>query len=124
MAVAKAFGAKRIIAADIVPSRLEFAKNYAGAIPYLPISPNKGESKLEYSKRNSENMKKTLGVDDRGVNAIDLAIDASGAEVSIQTALYVVGTGGTMVQVSILLVHVLSVLTVDSRLAWVALMSK
>lgn len=112
MAVAKAFGAKRIVAADIIPSRLEFAKNYAGAIPYLPLSPNKDESKLEYSKRNSENLKKTLGVDDRGVNAIDLAIDASGAEVSIQTALYVVGTGGTVVQVGILLFHVLFAPTV------------
>lgn len=99
MAVAKALGAKRIIAADIVPSRLEFAKNYVGSIPYLPVSPNKDESKLDYSKRNSENMKQTLGIEDRGPNAIDLVIDASGAEVSIQTGLYTVRTGGTMVQV-------------------------
>ncbi|KAE9397113.1 GroES-like protein [Gymnopus androsaceus JB14] len=93
MAVAKALGAKRIIAADI------FAKNYVGSIPYLPVSPNKDESKLDYSKRNSENMKQTLGIEDRGPNAIDLVIDASGAEVSIQTGLYTVRTGGTMVQV-------------------------
>ncbi|KIK68040.1 hypothetical protein GYMLUDRAFT_36855 [Collybiopsis luxurians FD-317 M1] len=99
MAVAKALGAKRIIAADIVPSRLEFAKSYAGAIPYQPLSPNKDESKLDYSRRNAENMKNTLRIADRGADAIDLVIDASGAEVSIQTALYVVGTGGTMVQV-------------------------
>ncbi|KAJ4478231.1 xylitol dehydrogenase [Lentinula aciculospora] len=99
MAVAKALGAKRIIAADIVPSRLEFAKSYAGAIPYRPLSPNKDETKLEYSRRNAENMKKTLEIEDRGANAIHLVIDASGAEVSIQTALYIVGTGGTMVQV-------------------------
>lgn len=99
MAVAKALGAKRIIAADIVPSRLEFAKSYVGAEPYRPLSPNKDEVKLDYSKRNAENMKNTLGIEDRGANAIDLVIDASGAEVSIQTALYVVGTGGTMVQV-------------------------
>ncbi|KAF9076750.1 xylitol dehydrogenase [Rhodocollybia butyracea] len=99
MAVAKALGAKRIIAADIVPSRLDFAKTYVGAIPYQPLSMNKDESRPDYSRRNAENMKKTLGIDDRGTNAIDLVIDASGAEVSIQTGLYVVGTGGIMVQV-------------------------
>ncbi|KAF5390583.1 hypothetical protein D9757_002699 [Collybiopsis confluens] len=98
MAVARAVGAKRIIAADVVPSRLEFAQKYVGAIPYRPLSPNKDESKLDYSKRNAENLKKTLGVGDRE-NAIDLVVDASGAEVSIQTSFYVVGTGGTIVQV-------------------------
>ncbi|KAJ7068382.1 xylitol dehydrogenase [Mycena amicta] len=99
MAVAKALGAKRIIAVDIVPARLEFAKEYAATHTYLPISPNEGESKIDFSQRNAATMKAQLGIEDRGVNAIDLVIDASGAEVSIQTAFHVVKSGGTFVQV-------------------------
>ncbi|KAF7355416.1 putative D-xylulose reductase A [Mycena sanguinolenta] len=98
MAVAKALGASRIIAVDIVPARLEFAKEYAATDTYIPIPANEGESKLDYSKRNADAMKQQLHIEDRGANAIDLVIDASGAEVSIQTAFYVVKTGGTFVQ--------------------------
>ncbi|KAJ6515779.1 xylitol dehydrogenase [Mycena sanguinolenta] len=99
MAVAKALGASRIIAVDIVPARLEFAKEYAATDTYVPVAANEGESKLDYSKRNADAMKQQLHIEDRGANAIDLVIDASGAEVSIQTAFYVVKTGGTFVQV-------------------------
>jgi D-xylulose reductase len=99
MAVAKALGAARIIAVDIVPSRLEFAKAYAATETYLPVKPEDGESKPDYSRRNAENMKKELKIVDRGANSVDLVIDASGAEVSIGTGFYVVKTGGTFVQV-------------------------
>lgn len=99
MAVAKALGASRIIAVDIVPARLEFAKQYAATDVYLPVKPEADESKIDYSRRNAENMKKVIGIEDRGGNAIDLVIDASGAEVSVQTALYIAKAGGTVVQV-------------------------
>ena len=52
MAVAKALGARRVIAVDIVPSRLEFAKSYAATETYLPPKPIEGESKMQYSERN------------------------------------------------------------------------
>ncbi|KAJ7047255.1 xylitol dehydrogenase [Mycena alexandri] len=99
MAVAKALGAARIIAVDIVPSRLEFAKEYAATDTYVPIPANEGESKIDYSQRNGDAMKQQLGIEDRGSKAIDLVIDASGAEVSIQTAFQIVKAGGTFVQV-------------------------
>ncbi|KAF8974423.1 xylitol dehydrogenase [Flammula alnicola] len=99
MAVARAIGASRIIAVDIVPARLEFAKNYAATETYLPLKPEEGESKIDYSRRNAANMKKELGIDDRGKSSIDLVIDASGAEVSIQTGFYITKSGGTFVQV-------------------------
>ncbi|KAF8914010.1 xylitol dehydrogenase [Gymnopilus junonius] len=99
MAVAKAIGASRIVAVDIVPARLEFAKIYIGAETYLPPKFENGESKIDYSRRNATLMKQQLDITDRGRNSIDLVIDASGAEVSIQTGFYVVKTGGTFVQV-------------------------
>ncbi|KAF9057669.1 xylitol dehydrogenase [Panaeolus papilionaceus] len=99
MAVARALGASRIIAADIVQARLDFAKEYVGAELYLPIKPEDGETRVDYSRRNADNMKKQLGIEERGPKGIDLIIDASGAEVSIQTGFYLVKTGGTFVQV-------------------------
>lgn len=101
MAVAKALGASRIIAVDIVPSRLDFAKNYAATEVYLPPKPEDGENKVDYSRRNGDTMKRQLGIEDRGDKGIDLVIDASGAEVSIQTGFYVAKTGGTFVQVNL-----------------------
>jgi len=99
MAVAKALGASRIIGVDIIPSRLEFAKQYAATHTYLPLKPEEGEDKIEYSRRNAAHMKKQLDITDRGSGAIDLVIDASGAEASIQTGIYIAKAGGTFVQV-------------------------
>ncbi|KAG1892353.1 chaperonin 10-like protein [Suillus subluteus] len=83
-------GASRVIAVDIVPSRLEFAKAYAATDVFLPPPMEKDESRA---------MKEKLGIADRGPQAIDLVLDASGAEVSIQTGIRVVKSGGTYVQV-------------------------
>jgi D-xylulose reductase len=100
MAVAKALGAARVIAIDIVSSRLEFAKNYAATDTFLPPSPNPKESGMEYSKRCAETMMKEFSLQERGgVDVVDVVVDASGAEPSIQTALHVVKAGGTFVQV-------------------------
>jgi len=99
LAVAKAFGAKRIIAIDIIPSRLEFAKSYAATDIYIPSTPESGESRIAYSRRNATEMKKQLGIEDRGDKGVDIVVDASGAEVSIQTGIYLAKTGGTFLQV-------------------------
>lgn len=100
MAVAKALGAARVIAIDIVPSRLEFAKNYAATDVFLPPAPKPNESGMEYSKRCADVMMGEFCLRERGgVDVVDVAVDASGAEPSIQTALHVVKVGGTFVQV-------------------------
>ena len=99
MAVAKALGASRVIAVDIVPSRLEFAKSYAATDIYLPPKPLEGETKLKYSARNAKTLMEQLDIEERGHKAIDLVVDASGAEVSIQTGIIVARQGGTYVQV-------------------------
>ena len=100
MAVARALGAARVIGIDIVPSRLEFAKNYAATDIFLPPARNSNEDKMEYSKRCADAMMKEFGLEERGgTNTVDVAVDASGAEPSIQTALHLVKVGGTFVQV-------------------------
>jgi len=99
MAVAKAIGASRIIAVDIVQSRLDFAKTYVATDVFRPPQFQEGESKIAYSQRSAGLLRTNLGVEDRGSKAIDVVIDASGAEVSIQTGILIAKVGGTFVQV-------------------------
>jgi len=76
MAVARALGACRIIAVDIVPERLEFAHGYAATDIYQPPPMEEGELNVDYSRRNAAKMKQDLGTADHGSRAIDLVIDA------------------------------------------------
>jgi D-xylulose reductase len=99
MAVAKALGAKRVIAVDIVQSRLDFAKSYAATDIYLPGKPNEGESQIAYSKRTAAELAAKLNIAERGVDSIDLVVDASGAPTCIQTGVFIVKHGGTFIQV-------------------------
>lgn len=101
MAVAKAIGASRIIAVDIVQSRLDFAVSYAATEVFRPPPLQGCEPSMVYSRRSADVLKATLGVEDRGSKAIDVVIDASGAEVSIQTGILIAKVGGTFVQVSL-----------------------
>ena len=99
MAVAKALGASRVIAVDIVQNRLDFAKNFAATDIYVPPPMEKDESRIRYSERNAKKLMTDLGIEERGPKSINLVVDASGAEVSIQTGVLVAKIGGTFVQV-------------------------
>jgi D-xylulose reductase len=101
MAVAKAIGASRIIAVDIVQSRLDFANSYAATEVFKPPPLQGSEPSMMYSRRSADLLKANLGVEDRGSKAIDVVIDASGAEVSVQTGILIAKVGGTFVQVSL-----------------------
>ena len=85
-AVARAFGAARVIAVDIQPGRLSFAKKYAATATFEPskVSP-------------SENATRLIEENDLGPGA-DAVIDASGAEPSVHTGIHVLRSGGTYVQ--------------------------
>lgn len=86
MAVARAYGASIIVAADIQPSRLEFAKSFAATHTFTPQRVSAAE--------NAATLKSEIGLPD----GADVVIDASGAEPSIQTSINVVRRGGTYVQ--------------------------
>lgn len=99
MAVARALGAARIIGIDIVQSRLEFAAQYVGADTFVPPKPQDGEKKMDFSQRIVNEMMSSLGIEERGPKAVDLVIDATGAEACIQMGIFLVKYGGTYVQV-------------------------
>lgn len=118
MAVAKAIGASRIVAVDILQSRLDFAKTYAATDVFRPPPLQEDEPVTVHSKRTADLLRADLGVEDRGNKAIDVVIDASGAGVSIQTGILIAKVGGTFVQGGLALCQSMSSL-LDYRLAWV-----
>ncbi len=85
-AVARAYGASKVVSVDIVPEKLEFARDFAATHTYLSqrVSP----------EENARQLIEAAGLGD----GADAVIDASGAEPSIQTSLHVVRMGGTYVQ--------------------------
>jgi D-xylulose reductase len=85
-AVAKAFGAMKVIAVDIQPARLAFAKQYAATDTFEPTRVPATEA--------AEQLKTKHGLG-RGA---DVVMDASGAEASVQTGIHVLRPGGTYVQ--------------------------
>ncbi|KAI1455860.1 GroES-like protein [Annulohypoxylon moriforme] len=85
-AVARAFGASKVVSVDIVESKLAFAKTFYSTHTYI--------SQRIPAEQNAANIIKEA---DLGTGA-DVVIDASGAEPSIQTSLHVVRMGGTYVQ--------------------------
>jgi len=98
-AVARACGAKRIIVVDINEERLKFAKLYAATDVFLPPKQNPDEARMDYSQRATDALKEALNVGERGDTGVDIVMDASGAEVSIQMAVFLAKAGGTIVQV-------------------------
>ncbi|KAI2626022.1 GroES-like protein [Hypomontagnella submonticulosa] len=85
-AVARAFGASKVVSVDIVESKLNFAKSFCSTHTYI--------SQRVPAEQNAANIRKEADLPD----GADVVIDASGAEPSIQTSLHVVRMGGTYVQ--------------------------
>jgi len=85
-AVAKAMGASKVIAVDINTERLDFAKSFAATSTFVPSKVSAAE--------NAQKLK-----DENGLSSgADVAIDASGAEPSVQSAIHVLRMGGSYVQ--------------------------
>ncbi|KAL2675622.1 hypothetical protein Neosp_011812 [[Neocosmospora] mangrovei] len=85
-AVARAYGASKIVSVDIVQSKLDFAKDFAATHTYASqrVSP----------EENAKNILELAGLPD----GADVVIDASGAEPSIQASIHVLKVGGSYVQ--------------------------
>ncbi|KAF2112190.1 chaperonin 10-like protein [Lophiotrema nucula] len=85
-AVAKAYGAKKIVTVDINEERVQFALKYAATTSFI--------SQRVSAEENGANLIKDA---DLGLGA-DVIIDATGAEPCIQTAIHALRLGGTYVQ--------------------------
>ncbi|RYP51956.1 hypothetical protein DL768_002832 [Monosporascus sp. mg162] len=85
-AVARAFGASKVVSVDIVQSKLDFAKSFCSTHVYA--------SQRIPAEENAANIRREADLPE----GADAVIDASGAEPSIQASLHVVRNGGTFVQ--------------------------
>ncbi|KAF2085831.1 sorbitol dehydrogenase [Saccharata proteae CBS 121410] len=87
-AVAKAFGARKIVLVDLLQRKLDFAKDFVeGVQTFVPDL-----------KSDAENDAKKL-IEECGLeDGADALLEATGAEPSIQTGIYVLKLGGTFVQ--------------------------
>lgn len=85
-AVARAYGASKVVSVDIVQAKLDFAREFGSTHTYM--------SKRVSAEENAKSLLEEVGLP----YGADAVIDASGAEPSIQTSLHVVRMGGTYVQ--------------------------
>lgn len=87
-AVAKAFGAEKIVLVDILQRKLDFAKTFVkGCGTFVPDSKASAEE-------NAAKMVAHFGLED----GADIVMEASGAEPSVQTGVHVLRMGGSYVQ--------------------------
>jgi D-xylulose reductase len=93
-AVAKAYGAKKVIGVDIVQSRLDFAKTFAADDVYLAPRPEEGSDPVEHQAKVADMIKEQFGLGE----GPDVVLECTGAEPCIQTGVFVTRKGGTYVQ--------------------------
>lgn len=94
-AVAKAYGAKKVIGVDIADGRLAFAKTFGADGVYKMPFKKDDESFEEFSKRISAEIKKEFGLHEDGA---DVILEASGAEPCISVGVYLARPEGRFVQ--------------------------
>jgi len=91
MAVARAYGAKKIIAFDIEQSRVDFAVKYNADIGVVcPFNTDK----VEPLTLATDFMNKIIAEHGLG-SGVDLTIEATGAEACVQMAVVLTKSGGT-----------------------------
>jgi D-xylulose reductase len=91
MAVAKAYGARKILAVDISESRLKFAKSYAATHTFSPPRRGQDDEIMSWNRQVAADVLKEIG-EEAGV---DVVIEASGAEPCMQLGVHLLRTGGT-----------------------------
>jgi D-xylulose reductase len=85
-AVAKSYGASKVVAVDLLDSKLDFAKRFNSSATFKPGITVSAEV----------NAARLISENELGLGA-DAAIEASGAESSINTAIHVLRPGGSYV---------------------------
>lgn len=93
-AVAKAYGAKKVIGVDVVESRLEVAGSYGIDHVFMPERAESGTDPIVHAGKMAEKLKGECGLEE----GADVVLECSGAEPCVQMGVFVARHGGTIVQ--------------------------
>ncbi|KAK9458465.1 chaperonin 10-like protein [Lipomyces oligophaga] len=93
-AVAKAWGASKVIGVDVVPSRLEVAESYGVDHTYIPPRAEPGADPMAHAEKVANIMKEKFNLGE----GADIVLECSGAEPCIQLGVFVARRGATIVQ--------------------------
>lgn len=98
-AVARAYGAKRVVCVDLVDEKLAFAQEFCATSTFKTTPPNAEESAMDCSRRNAETLVAELGEDVAENGGFDLALEATGAQSCLQMACWAMRTLGRIVAI-------------------------
>lgn len=90
MAVARAYGVKKIIAFDVEESRVDFAVKYGADVGVLSPINTTGIEPMEFASTFISDIAKKHNLG----SGVDLTIEASGAEVCVQMGVHITKPGG------------------------------
>lgn len=93
-AVAKAYGAAKVIGVDVVQSRLDFAKTFGADDTFLPPRPEPDVEPIEHAERVASMIKQKFNLGE----GADVVLECSGAEPCIQAGVFAARKGGMYVQ--------------------------
>jgi len=93
-AVAKAYGAKKVIGVDVVQSRLDFAVSFGADGVFMPPKSEAGVDPIEHSEKVAALIKKQFDLGE----GPEVVLECTGAEPCIQTGIFAARKGGTYVQ--------------------------
>jgi D-xylulose reductase len=94
-AVARQWGASKVIAVDVVESRLAVSKSFGVDATYIPPLAEAGVDPIEHAEKVAEQMKRELRLGD----GADVVLECSGAEPCVQLGVFAAKKGATFVQV-------------------------
>ena len=83
-AVAKAYGAKKVVGVDVVQSRLDFAKSFGADGVFMSPKPEPDMDPVEHSEKVAALIKKQFGFGE----GPDVVLECTGAEPCIQAGVF------------------------------------
>lgn len=93
-AVAKQWGASKVVGVDLVATRLAVAKSYGADATFIPSRGEPGSESIEHGEKVAATLRKEV---DCG-NGFDVVLECSGAEPCIHLGIFAAKNGGTFVQ--------------------------
>lgn len=93
-AVAKAWGAKRVIGVDVVDSRLEVSTSYGANGVFKPRKANAEIDPIQHAEDVAQELKDKFNLGE----GADVVLECSGAEPCVQMGIFAARCGGTFVQ--------------------------